>query len=252
VSSHSSSEPSASFGANTEDRGSPWRLRTVLIVIALAGVFISLWQWSGRNAVRSLTGELSVFVRPNASAKGPLPLDQPGALPVGDDGSMTLEVKLSQPALIYLVWLNCQGQAVPLYPWNTESLQITDVSQPPPARRAAKVLFSPLQLGGGWPLGEGRGMETVLLLARREPLGDAALLGKLLSDLPPVAPVQHPAKAQILALDRGAKAVTVLPPIGEVGNAPAQAVDESLQKLLLSLQPHFELIRAVRFAHAGD
>src|SRR5439155_19838255 len=66
----------------------------------------------------------------------------------------------------------------------TDALEIKDISEPAPVRRATKVVFSPLVLGGGWVFGTRGGSETVLLLARRNALPPDIKLGNLLKELP--------------------------------------------------------------------
>jgi hypothetical protein len=145
------------------------------------------------------------------------------------------------------VWLDSQGKVVPLYPWNYDSLDVTDIDEPPPARRPARVVISPT-LGTGWRFGQASGLETVLLLARRTPLEAETRLGALVPRLPP-APMRRRDEVAVLGLDNGADSVTTLLALNRGGEAEARAADESLRAMLVSLREHFELIRAVRFAH---
>src|SRR5947209_14585416 len=96
---------------------------------------------------------------------------------------MTVEVHYNQPAFTSLVWLDGEGQAIPLYPWNYDSIEVKDLNQPPPTRRPSKVVISPT-LGTGWKFGQQGGLETVLLLARRTPLSEGTRLGALLGTVP--------------------------------------------------------------------
>jgi hypothetical protein len=138
----------------------------------------------------------------------------------------------------------------PLYPWNTDKIEVTDMSQPP-TRRAAKVVNSPLIFGGAWKFGEGSGMETVLFLARREPLPDSVKLSELVGDSSPVA-VRNEKELLILEVRDHAKEVKTVLAKDRGDEAAAKAADEPLKALLLRLSPHFDLVRAVRFAHVAD
>src|SRR5688572_16257478 len=167
-----------------------WLLPAALVLIAGGGAALALWFNSsgpgaaGTRAAGPLDGKLMVFVRPPERAAEPRPVEDPGAAPVQAGGIMSLQVQLNQPAYAYLIWLDTEGKAVPLYPWNTKEMEIKDFDQPPPLRQAAKLVYSPL-LGGGWTFGSRGGMETVLLLARRTPLPEGTKLGALLAPLPP-------------------------------------------------------------------
>jgi hypothetical protein len=163
---------------------------------------------------------------------------------------MSLQVNLGQPAFSYLVWFNCEGQVVPLYPWNHDAIEVTDINRPPPVRKASDVLHSP-PIGGGWEFGKKGGLETVLLLARRTPLDEGTQLGSLLGTLP-VPKVRHRGELAVLGLDRGADSVSTLTALNRGTEDEARAVDEPLRALMLRLRDHFDVIRAVRFAHVEE
>jgi hypothetical protein len=228
-----------------------WLWLVVAVIVLLAGGAALQAPWrSPAQAPTPLDGKLVVIVRPPERAIEPLPVEQPDALPVRAGGIMSLEVRLNQPAYAYLVWLDCEGQVLPLYPWNPESLDLKDIHQPPPTRQAAKLVYSPL-LGGGWTFGKQGGVETVLLLARRTPLDGKTQLGSLLAPLPrPTMRLRD--EVVVLGLNAGADSVTTLLAKSRGDEQEAAAADEPLRKLLLQLGDHFELIRAVRFAHEGQ
>ena len=227
-----------------------WLLPTVLALI-LAGAGGLAWSrgWFSSLPVRPLDGELLVSVRPKPGARDALRLDDAGALPVHAGGSMTIEVHFNQPASAYLVWIDCEGRVIPLYPWNDETPDVTDIKRPPPVRRAAK-LVSPMTIGGGWQFGRTGGMETVLLLGRRTPINDSAWAASF-APPQPIVKARQPNEFLLLGVDGSSHpAVTVLAqgPGGE--GVPAAA--EPLGALMTRLREHFELVRAVRFAHADD
>src|SRR5688500_8656258 len=87
-------------------------------------------------AAAPINAKFIVLVRPPGRNQEPVPLQQAGALPVKDGGAMVVEVQLDQPAFAYLVWIDCQGRVIPLYPWNNESIEVSNFDQPPPVRRA--------------------------------------------------------------------------------------------------------------------
>src|SRR5262249_53567312 len=158
-----------------------------------------------------------------------------------------LEARLNQPAYIYLLWLDGQGETATLYPWPRED----DLSQPPPAQTPQPVVCSPEPEGKGWPLVGKRGLETVLLLARRTPLPADVSLATVIGQLPP-APLRDPREVAVRGFDphQPLDAINVGFYRG-VGKEPEE-IDDPLLQLLGRLRPHFEMIRAVRFAHVGD
>src|SRR5437868_2457208 len=131
---------------------------------------------------QSLSGKLTVLVRPADRTIDPVPVDHAGALPVVSGGAMCIDAQLNQPAFLYLLWIDSERSVLPLYPWNNETLEVTDANQLPPERRASKLVFSPL-LGRTWTFGGQPGMETVVVLARRTPLPSDVELGSLLESL---------------------------------------------------------------------
>ena len=197
-----------------------------------------------------MDGELFIAVRSAGSGKGSLLVEEPGALPVRAGDSMSVEVHFNQLAFTYLVWLDCEGQAVPLYPWNYDSIEVKDLNQPPPTRRPSKVVISPT-LGTGWKFGQQGGLETVLLLARRTPLSEDTRLGSLLGTLP-TAKMRLRDEVAVLGLGGGFDSVSPLPASKRGAAEEARAADEPLRALMGRLREHFELIRAVRFAHEGE
>jgi hypothetical protein len=193
---------------------------------------------------------MMILVRPAGGAKDGLLVNEAGALPVRAGDWMSVEVRFNQPAFTYLVWLDGQGQAVPLYPWNYDIIEVKDVNQPPPARRPSKVIMSPT-LGTGWKFGQRGGLDTVLLLARRMPLSEDTRLGSLLGTLP-TAKMRRRDEVAVLGLGGGFDSVSTLVASNRGPEEEAKTTDEPLRALLVRLRDHFDLIRAVRFAHEGE
>ena len=192
-----------------------------------------------------LDGKLVVIVRPPEHAVEPLQVEEPGAVPVRSGGIMSLQVQLNQPAYAYLVWLDCEGQVMPLYPWNHDTLEVRDVNQPPPERRAANIVYNP-PIGAGWKFGKKSGLETVLLLARRTHLEPGTQLGPLLAGIPPPS-LRNRNEVAVLGLAPGKDSLTTILELHRGDDA--RAVDEPLRAAMVRLRDHFELVQAVRFAH---
>lgn len=230
---------------------------TVAAVLLLAGalvVYLVIRQGASPavdGSPEPLKGELQVFVRSLEPGGETLLIDEPGALPVRAGQLMNLQVSLNQPAFVYLVWLDCEGRVVPLYPWNKEDeMQVKDVNEPVDAGRG-KVVRNPMTLGKGWTFGKRGGLETILLLVRRTALPDDVRLGGLLGTLP-VAKMRMPDELAVLGLDHSDASVSTLLEQSRGNPEEARKADEPLRTLMGRLQKHFDLIRVVRFAHEGE
>jgi hypothetical protein len=196
-----------------------------------------------------INAKFLVLVRPPGRTQEPVPLEQSGALPVQNGGAMVVEVQLDQPAFAYLVWHDCQGRVVPLYPWNNESLEVTSLEKPPPVRRATNRIFSPL-LGRDWPLADCQGMETVFLLVRRTALPESVQLGEFFKVLP-TAPSAPTADLITLTLDADKQTVQESITKPRDGQSKADSSAEPVKSLIRQLGEHFEIVQAVQFAHGS-
>ncbi len=225
----------------------PW---FVLAGAVLIGGGASFAFWRPWPAETTFAAKLLLAVRP-AATQDLVNVDEAGALPVRDGGAMAMQVSYTQPAHTYLIWIDTLGKAIPLYPWNMQSVDVEDLNEPPPTCQATKLLLSPMTLGSSWPLGKGAGLETVLLLARRTPLSKDMRLGELLGKLAP-AKLRHPGELSVLALDGSARLTPqTLVAVNRGAAEETRALDAPLLALLERLRPHFELIQVARFAHAG-
>ena len=206
----------------------------LLFTVTLAACASSPPAVSTTPSSKAPTGALHVLVRPPDRTIEPIAITEPGALPVQSGGAMSIDVDLDQPAFIYLVWINSEGQILPLYPWNNEMLEIQDIQQVPPVRRATKRIFSPL-LGRSWTFSDKPGVETVILLTRRSALPTDVYLASLLKS-PPTANLEN----------RASLAEVRIP------NQESANDQSALTSFLEPLSKHFDLIEAVQFAHEDE
>lgn len=236
--------------AAPQDR-SPRGYWTLLLVLLFAGGIFAMIKFlpakNQQQANQPLDGKFLVIVRPSERGVEPIPIEKAGALPVRFNGIMSLEANFNQPACAYFVWFDCEGRILPLYPWNYDTLDVTDIHQPPPTRHGAKIIYSP-PIGAGWQFGKKGGIETVMMLARREPLDANMSLGSLLSSLQPPK-VRHPEELVGFGLNQGAESVSTLFSSNRTTDEDSRTADESVKSMMLRLREHFELIRVVRFAH---
>jgi hypothetical protein len=220
--------------------------------IALFGAAAVFFRDSGRphqSADAPLEGELIVTViKKGGEGKQAARIDEPEATPVRAGDKMHLTVRFNQPACTYLVWLDGRGQATPLYPWNQDVFEVKEIAQRPPDCQPVKIIFSPMTIGNGWEFDGPSGLDTVLLLARRTPLGENVRLGMLLGTAPS-AKLRDRGEVAILGLDRAKGSVERLLALNRGDDAEIRAVDAQLLALMDRMKEEFELIRAVRFAH---
>jgi serine/threonine protein kinase len=176
-------------------------------------------------------------------------VDDPRALPVRAGELLHIRGELSEPAHVYLLLLSSQGEVVPLYPWNEEMIQQKKLT-PPPERSPVQSIHSPTSPTRTWPLDNEDGLETVLLLARRTPLPESVDLAALIGQ-PPRARLRNPREWAVRGGDEG-EAVDFQDLGRERGiRSESVEVDEPLLQVMSRLRPHFEVVKAVRFAHQG-
>jgi hypothetical protein len=100
-----------------------------------------------------------------------------------------VEVKLNRPAYVYVVWIDTEGNAGPVYPWLKGDWKRRREEKP-----VRELLLPEEHIGepppGGWKgppvyrvVPGPSGMETLLLLVRETPLPEDVDLGKALSGL---------------------------------------------------------------------
>jgi tRNA A-37 threonylcarbamoyl transferase component Bud32 len=200
----------------------------------------------------ALTGDLVVRVwTPQGDrTKSGLRLTEPGALPVRNGEWLRLETQLNRPGYVYLLWVDSEGKVWPLYPWNTDKIE-NSLDAPPPEEPRRQALTSPEREKKGWRMEGKSGLETLLLLARETPLPTETDLADLIGKLPAV-PLRDPLELAVRGYDAGQPVGTVLEWQNWGPGKLAQEIDDPLLQLMDRLRPHFQVIRAVRFAHQGD
>jgi hypothetical protein len=175
-------------------------------------------------------------------------LNHPAALPLAPGDYLRVEVRLTRPAYPYVVWIDTEGKASPFYPWQEQ-----DWARRPEREQPITRLSLPESDNGIAPLDGGpAGVETLLLLARDEPLPAGVELAGLFGQLPKQTatdlrtaawfengkPVRDDADRGPIRLD---KAVEV--------NNPVMRTQALLRDRLKELFPY---TRAVSFGNKGE
>jgi tetratricopeptide (TPR) repeat protein len=193
----------------------------------------------------SLLGDLVLRVWSGSAGKHGLRIgEHPQALPVRNGEMVHLEARLNQRAYVYLLWLDSQGNVDPLYPWERDFRRL------PSAQTPVEQVESPPEWNKGWAVVGPSGLETALLLARRSPLPADVDLTQVIGKLQP-SPFRQPQEVAVFGFGRQ---LTAFGHIDQNRKPAAEAakVDEPLLALVERLRRHFEMIRAVRFAHQGE
>jgi serine/threonine protein kinase len=221
------------------------------VVALVAGVSLAVALWpsqegGGPTAAEPapLSGDLSVEIWSGGKPGLRVGRDA-AAVPVRNDEQVHLHATLNRPGYVYLIWLGSDGVADPLYPWPR-------YFPTRPAREEARFdVHFPPEVDHGLPMEGPDGLETALLLARNTPLPADFDLKALLGAGAP-APLRDPHEVAVRGFDQGGAAFEPrLEQFRGLGKE-AERIDEPLVHLVGRLRPHFEVVRAVRFAHKSD
>jgi serine/threonine protein kinase len=190
-------------------------------------------------------GSLDIRVsEPNNPRRQFLRLHEPAARPLKAGDEIRIEAEINRPGYLYVLWIDTQGQVLPVYPWLEGDWQYWREEEP------LQVLSLPEKVGEIYKMEPGPpGMETILLLVRDTPwpreLDLQALLGKL-EPQPQVDP-------QAIAWFENGVCVR-----GEANRAPnwkaqpaSDAVLRTQQRVHERLHEYFGYLRAVCFASQG-
>jgi hypothetical protein len=243
----------------------PFRLALAAMFLVFVALLVGTWTLLPGGGARGLSG------RPGAATPGPATPsalegaidvmiwnpDAPGrqrvtvtdrdALPLRRGDQVRIEATVNRPAYLYIVWIDTEGLAQPIYPWLPGDWDRFAAVERPAAR-----VSLPERADKAWPIKPGQpGMETLVLLARESPLPPGFDLRDRLTSLPRSAP-QDP-RALVWFDDwtpvQGERSRERGPSFFEV-----DVKDPVLQTLALlkeRLAPHFPMMRAVSFANRG-
>lgn len=164
--------------------------------------------------------------------------------PVRPGDRIRIQARLNRPAFMYLLWLDCQAEVLPIFPWRAGKWNDISADQ-----QTRMTLALPQTQNEAWTMDNGPGgMETLLLLARSTPLPHDVDLKNLSRDVPAA---RVPLREQIVWSEGGQRRAeqrnkTRKPVLGrrDVLDDPLLNLHWQLAKVL---RPHFDLVHAVSF-----
>jgi predicted Ser/Thr protein kinase len=152
----------------------------------------ALAAWLGPATATGDLLDLRVWNETEAGRRN-LSIRAPGALPLRAGDSIRISVRRQRPAYLYLLWIDPGGQAGPLYPWKPGRWE-----ERPPNEDSIAELEWPRYAAGqglqGMPIQPPGGLETLLVLARNEPLATDFDLRERLDGFPGELRLDDPAR----------------------------------------------------------
>jgi serine/threonine protein kinase len=223
-------------------------LALLAILVMWYGIGFLPRQWAGDKPpprpLLSGTIDARVWNTSDSSRRG---LSLKEAVPLRPNDWLRIEAQLNRPAYVYVVWIDSQGRASPVYPWTPGDWASSRSSESPIDR-----LSLPPEGDEGWPVRGPGGVETLLLLAREEPLPAEFQLCDRLSDLPR----QQANKGLFACFDDGRLVTEAIDHQRGLGlSEQGRISDEVLkvQRLIhIRLASYFTLIRAVNCVSLGS
>jgi len=210
-----------------------------------------------QDNVLPLDGSLDAHIwtlEPDTQKRGLNVKTNPKALPVREGEALQLHVNLNRPAHVYLIWVDAAGVVTPLYPWNDndEGRIVHDsISALLPNQDPRREVTSPRSVGSGWLFDNTSGLDTIIMLARSEPLPPGYALADQFDQLP-AAPLDPTNLTEVVF--RGWQEGKEVRRWQQVRAPQKQAakIDSQLNELTDRLKPDFELIRTIQFAHVPN
>ena len=234
----------------TKTKRLTWTALVAVSVLLLAVVYFAFNNSSGSIKVKPANSVLDVLVwNPDSTTRRRQPLFAGGALPVQPEDKIRVEARLSGDMYAYVIWIGCEGDATPLYPWNPADWSIISKKQLP-----VRSISLPADSTAGWSVTGPTGTETILLLERKTPLPDNVDLQKLFAGLPKLSEPLRSQQSMIyladgrllmseMDKDRGLNTIDV---------SLNDSVLERQQQIYKMLKPHFEKIMSVSFTHQAE
>ncbi len=189
----------------------------------------------------------------DAARRAKVSLQEPGVLPVKQGDEFQVEVRLSRPGYVYLVWIDSEGKVGPVYPWKPGSAWEAGAAE----EKLDRLLLpaAGAEGYGTWSIRGVAGVETLVLMAHDEPLSASEqedLPGRFPPRFPRLAALTDPARPRWLTC----RQEECLAGGGQRGfdpspRAPADPLFQIDSLLRDRLGTRFRLVHAVCFTNQG-
>jgi hypothetical protein len=193
-------------------------------------------------AAEPLTGVVHVRLWNSSQDDRQNVLISPRTTPLRDGDQIRIEVNMSQPRYLYLLWIEADNVPRPVYPWS-----LGDWDQRPAVEPTVDTLQLPEE-AMGWSVTGPSGIDTVVLMARETPLPNAVDLRDVLAGLK--FPEMKDSQANLLVEDgiptqvRGIKL--------RASAAAFKSVAELQRQLSRRLDEHFTWVRVLSFSNSVE
>jgi hypothetical protein len=174
----------------------------------------------------------------------------PLAVPLRATDFLRIQAHLDRPAYLYVIWVDTESKATPIYPWQEDDWTKRPNQEQPLAHLALPGDNELAPLGPGPP-----GIETLLLLAREKPLTDAenTALPGLFTSLPRTTGADVRAAAwfengELVNAEREPDRGPIRIGLAEANPDPVLGMQALLQR---RLRPFFSYTRGVCFGTRG-
>jgi hypothetical protein len=182
-------------------------------------------------------------IRVYGQGKSGLSIDDPASRPIVNGDQIRFSIRLSQPAHVYLAWIDTTGTPQELYPLDPErglqpDVPVTEVESPQAPDR-------------GWPVIGRPGMEQAVLLVSRTKLPDRL---RSLTTLLAIEPKEasDPREVVWYRSGEGPAEGSVERGLHRGLGSQSQAIDEPILQLIGRLREHFDAVRIIGIAHAAQ
>ncbi|MGL4549648.1 MAG: protein kinase domain-containing protein, partial [Gemmataceae bacterium] len=233
----------------------PWLAVAAGLVGVAASALVAVLAWNAGQGRRPepeparpaspLYADFKIrFWSPTSPHRKGRSITEPGVLPLRAGELVRFELDLNRRGHVYILWIDGRGKIDPFYPWDRDDPRA--LFKPAPVRPPIDRVAMPPEDDAGYPIEGESGLETVLVMVRGTPLPADVKLGEVIGPVP-ASPLRDAGEAAM----RGWNGKDEIPPF-DLKRGPAKeakAIDEPVLRLIAKVRPHFEQVRAVRFAY---
>lgn len=183
---------------------------------------------------------------PKDQGRKGISIREPSTLPLQDGDGIRIEIMINQPAYVYLIMIDSQGNIQPVYPWTGGRWEDRAGKE-----EAVKILKLPENQNTAWPLKGQKGRETLVLMARDEPLSDQFCLKDRFLNFPLAPVVEDPGALTDIDIAPSNQAVNTR--LLDLENpAPLHDPEYEIREFLSErFGPYFNAIKSISF-HRQD